>query len=116
MDVNDLIAPPYRKAGRSCENCQDLIYEWDSSSNEKGAWICICNPDYSEFEEFPFKKEMPCFKLDFSFTIFAQNLPRTEASYEAALGKFTETLSQLTRAAVNPGAAISPEIQSGVNI
>ncbi len=116
MDIKDLIAEPYRKSVLGCEICEHLMFEYQSGSDGKGTWICSRNPAYSRFKTFPFQNEMSCFELAFSFTVFAQDLPRNDVSYEAALGKFTESMLQLTRSAVVPGSDNSPGSEIGIKI
>ncbi len=116
MELQNIIAPGYRKTGLSCHNCTQLVREYDSDADRSGVWICEKLPAYSTDNSFPFAHPMPCFELSFWFSIFAGDFGESISDYEDAVSRFFESLARLetpaftleTLLSQKPGDAMHP--------
>jgi hypothetical protein len=97
MELQDIIAPSYRKSGLSCQNCTHLACEYDLDADRSGVWICEKLPGYSTFKTFPFQHQMPCFELSFWFSVFARNFGESTSAYEDALSEFTQSMARFSQ-------------------
>lgn len=54
-----------------CENCEHIFDDSDGPEYGEAWWRCSKNASYENLKAFPFKKEMPCFELNFNLTASA---------------------------------------------